>query len=96
MSNHELENFYRGDHNWNEFVEFYREKWIDCKIKEELLLELNDKKDLAIVIFGILENHSLNWIHDTVPLLDGLRPVDCTNNEKLVKRLRVLLTRMPR
>lgn len=97
MKNHkyELEQFYKGDDYWKDYVEFYSKIWNTCNHKELLLSILGNDLNLAQVVYGILKDESLNWINNNVPALDNLKPAECINDENLKKRLKVVLTRFP-
>lgn len=91
---HELEQFYCGDDAWNNFVGAFENSWNNCMFKDELICNLNNQKDIAVVIFGINQNTSLNWIKTSISALDGLSPIECTNKKNLINRLRSMLMRM--
>lgn len=90
-----LEKYYSGDKDWHDFVELYSEDYLDDNART-LSVELNGAIDLAIVIYG---KRGLReggwWIKQEVPMLDGLRPLDCLSDPELLKRLRECLMRMP-
>ncbi len=92
---YELEQFYKGDDDWKDYVEFYSKIWNTCNYKDLLLSELGNDLNLAQVVYGILEDESLVWINCNIPALDNLKPVECIDDENLKKRLKVVLTRFP-
>jgi len=94
MSN--LEEFYKGDNHWKEFVKLFDNELESFDSKKELLVELNFNIDLAKVIFGIHKESSLNWIDKKIPALNNLSVKDCLHSELLCKRLKTMLMRMPR
>ena len=88
-----LEKYFVGEIIWKNFVKGY--KGIKTNNTNELLNLLNHNIELTNVIEGIVGENSINWIHRNIPALNNLRPIDCTNNEKLLKRLKECLLRMP-
>jgi uncharacterized protein (DUF2384 family) len=91
----ELENFYAGDIAWFALVELIREDyWQETQIQKDLLKKVENKIDLAIVIYGRVKNDCLDWVDRKIPALENLRPVDCLNNEFRTLRLRECLMRM--
>ena len=90
-----LEKHY-DDNLWKDYVKLYESFWIDSEYQKKLLKNLNDKIDIAKVIYGILEEGSLGWIEKTIPALGNIKPIDCIDNEILSKRLKTMLTRMSR
>ena len=88
-----LEKYYPGDKKWRDFVSVFEDKWTNSKLQIELLNALNDKKDLAIVIYGIMTIHCLNYLNARIPALGQLTPLECLQNKTLIKRLRVCLMR---
>ena len=73
----------------------YEKEWEECSFKEELIAAVDGDLGIAIVIFGHLGGHALKWLETEVPALDGLTPKECMKTEKVIKRLKVCLTRMP-
>lgn len=87
-----LEQYYPGEEEWITFSDLYRNK-PEAAIPNELENIFKDRS-VAIVIAGILENTSLEWINKKIPALDNLRPVDCVDDPGLQKRLRTMLMRI--
>lgn len=90
-----LEKYY-DDNLWKDYVKLYESFWIDSEYQKKLLENLNDKIDIAKVIYGILEEESLRWIEKIIPALGNIKPIDCIDNEILSRRLKTMLTRMSR
>jgi len=86
---------YLGDEAWNRFVNAYLKR---CKGRNVYLLSklLDNHEDIAIVICGYFGTESgLKWIKEKIPVLEYLRPIDCLDNENLLKRLKTALMRLP-
>lgn len=90
-----LEKFYCGDENWNNLVSIFQDDWINSKLQILLLESLNNKYDLAVVIYGITKNHCLEYLKKPIPALNHLTPLQCIQNENLIIRLRECLMRTP-
>ena len=91
----QLENYYSGDADWKEFSSLFDEQWISSDFQNSLLLKLDNKTDLAKVIYHHFLESSLKWINRKVPALNGLTPLECIQNEDTEMRLRECLMRMP-
>src|SRR5476651_1231103 len=92
---HQLEKDYPGDVDWQQYVALYEEDYLD-ENAQELATLLNDHLDMAVIIYGkrgLVEGRC--WITRQVPALDQLRPIDCLQSRRLIKRLRSALMRMP-
>ena len=64
------------------------------KSTNELLNLLNnDIKLVNVIEYREMEN-SLFWIKSYISALNNLRPIDCVNDDKLLKRLKECLLRM--
>jgi hypothetical protein len=87
-----LENYFDGEENWKNFAKIYKK--IETENTNELLTLLNHNIELANSIEGLIGNNSVNWLYRHVPALNNLRPIDCINDEKLLKRLKECLMRM--
>ena len=86
-----LELGYSGDEAWNRLVNAYLER---CKGENVYPLSklLDNHEDIAIVICGFFGTESgLRWIKEKIPVLEYLRPIDCLDNEILLKRLKTAL-----
>ena len=90
-----LEEYYENN-LWEDYVKLYESFWIDSEYQKILLNSLNNKIDIAKVIYGILEKDSHRWIEKIIPTLGNIRPIDCIDDEILSKRLKTMLTRMSR
>lgn len=89
-----LEEDYRNDDYWYDFVKYYKDNYLDEKSKK-ISSKINNNLDMAVVIYGKrgLEE-GLWWIEQEVPALENKRPIDCLEDPDLIKRLRVCLMRM--
>lgn len=96
MKNDELENYYPGDDAWHRFAILFVDEWATCQFQNELLSALDDDKEIAMVIYGSVFEHALQWIDEPVPALNNLTPRECMKTEAGRKRLKTMLTRMPR
>lgn len=56
-----LERYY-SEEEWEEWVDIYKEKWSDGRLQQDLFLLLDNHKDLAIGVYGILEDEAVKWI----------------------------------
>jgi len=90
----EIEKYYNKN-DWENLVDLCRDNWIDNEQQIELLDSLKGLKDLAIVIWTTHKFASQYWIGKEIPALDNLRPIDCIENERLLRRLKVCLLRTP-
>ncbi len=94
MKEEGMENYYPGDNEWSKYVNFYTE-YNDGNVYRLLKL-LNNHLDMAIVIYGYFGmEESLRWVTYKIPVLNNLRPIDCLENEALLKRLKTALMRLP-
>ncbi|WP_174950686.1 hypothetical protein [Burkholderia lata] len=90
-----LEQYYAGDDGWKKFSDIF-EKYKNFPEVQALAKALNGQLDLAYTIYWVAGPKSAQkWINSYVPALDNIRPIDCTGNEELIKRLRECLMRMP-
>ncbi|TRX74190.1 hypothetical protein [Pseudomonas mangiferae] len=90
-----LEDDYPGDAEWLLHVGDYKAEYLDDDART-LAEAMGGNLDMAVIIRGKrgLEE-GLWWIEQEVPALEGLRPLDCLEDPKLIKRLRTGLMRMP-
>ena len=92
LNNSEIENYYINDEAWENFAKICKN--IETKHTKELLTLLNnDIKLVNVIEYRVLEN-SLDWITRNIPALNNLRPIDCVNDDNLLKRLKECLLRM--
>lgn len=90
-----LENYYSGDENWLFFSSLYEEFWIDNDISKLLLKKMNNNLDIAYVIYGKFKDRSIFILNQKIPALNNLSIIDCLEEERLIKRLKECLMRMP-
>ncbi|KMT55691.1 hypothetical protein [Pseudomonas fildesensis] len=90
-----LEDEYPGDADWQSTVELYKEDYLD-EDAHTLAQALGGDLDLAVVLRGRRGlKEGLWWIERKVPALDNVRPVDCLEDPRLIRRLRTALMSMP-
>ncbi|EOI3570304.1 MULTISPECIES: hypothetical protein [Cronobacter] len=90
-----LEAEYPGDDEWELFYRVYESMYQSHEIMK-LAAELEGRKDIAVVIYGLLgEEECFEWIHKKIPILDGLTPLACIKSVSLMRRLKTALMRMP-
>lgn len=87
-----IEQYFKEEH-WTRYSKLFIEP-VDSE-QFELLSKQTGDKELAKVIWGTMNNESLNWINKNVPALEGLKPVDCFSTKELKNRLKECLLRMP-
>jgi hypothetical protein len=90
-----LEQYYKGDKGWKEYSNNFGNDWIESEFQSELLKQLENKIDLAKVIYYHCSEFSIKWINSKIPALDNLKPVECLKDVELIKRLKVCLMRTP-
>ncbi|CAD0262881.1 hypothetical protein ACLIMJ_00345 [Pseudomonas veronii] len=90
-----LEDEYPGDADWQSMVALYKEDYLDEDART-LAQALAGDLDVAVVLRGKRGlKEGLWWIERKVPALDNVRPVDCLEDPRLIKRLRTALMSMP-
>lgn len=90
----ELEKYYPGDEAWNNYVLTFKKRWKECTFKQELLKQLKNADDIAIVMYGIGADTTMDWIATPIPALHNLTPIQCLESEQLIRRLKSMLIRM--
>ena len=90
-----LEKYFKSETDWKDFSRNYNEKWAECPFKEELLEKVRNNKEIAVVIYGTVEDGAFNYLNSNIPALDGLTPLECLESKDTIKRLKVALMRMP-
>jgi hypothetical protein len=86
-----LENYF-NENNWFIFSECFKN--IKTINTGKILEKLGGNIELTEVIEGVVGNVAMDWINRKIPALNDVAPVDCINDEKLIKRLKVMLMRM--
>lgn len=89
-----LEQYFSGEENWIKLSNYCASFWSDSDIQSKLLAYLENRIDLAQVIYYHLQGNSISWIYSKVPALDNLTPIECLKTEQTTKRLKVCLMRM--
>ncbi len=93
-----LEKYFK-ENDWNDFTGFYKEKeyhYESLESFEKFKKKLNNDSIIALIIWELIgSNFANNWIKTPNDALDKLKPIDCINDTNLVKRLKVLLMRLP-
>lgn len=91
-----LEKHYSGDKRWSKFVAFHSKRIKRDSIFNKLLLRLNNKEDIATVIFSLFENENcLKYIESRQQIFNGLSPEECLISNNRIKRLKEVLMRFP-
>jgi len=91
----ELEQYFKGQKNWEEFSDNFNDVWVNSDLQKSLLSELENRIDLAKVIYYNIGETSIDWLNKKVPALDNLTPLECLKTEKTTNRLKECLMRMP-
>ena len=73
----ELEQYYKGQKSWENFIEVFDYNWKNSEIQKTLLTKVDDRIDLAKVIDYIIGETSLSWLNNNIPALDNLTPLEC-------------------
>ena len=94
MNNDHLENYYRGDADWQKFAALFVNEWSTCQFQNELLSALNNDEEIAMVIYGSVQQGALQWINKLIPALNNTTPLECMKTEDRRKRLKTMLMRM--
>ncbi|WMJ72295.1 hypothetical protein RCC89_03825 [Cytophagaceae bacterium ABcell3] len=91
-----IEQYYglEGDRDWENVIKTSMSVWKESDYQKELVDKLKGRKDLAIVIYDRLGEHSLDWLEKKVPGLEYLTPLECLKSQKLLQRLKEALMRM--
>lgn len=90
-----LEEDYPGDAAWQAFASLYTQEYDDANSRA-LADVLSGHLDIASIIYGKRGiKEAFWWIEQSVPALDGLRPLDCLADPVLLRRLKTALMRMP-
>lgn len=79
---------------WNNMVYWAESYWTETADQKLLEENLDNKSDIAKVIFAKLGDGGLDWIDRKIPALDNLSPKDCLNTSNGIKRLKEGLLRM--
>ncbi|SHK29576.1 hypothetical protein SAMN02745181_3591 [Rubritalea squalenifaciens DSM 18772] len=90
-----LERYYGGDENWLRYVEAVSVNWSAYGQKTELLDALNGQEDIAKVCVEKFPYNIFKVITEQTNSLGGLCISQCCSDEKLIKRVRTMLMRMP-
>ncbi|WP_425077854.1 hypothetical protein [Psychroserpens sp. S379A] len=90
-----LEKYFKGEKYWIEYSINFGDSWNESEFQKELLSQLDNKIDLAKVIYYHCAESSIKWINSKIPALDNIKPVECIKNDELIKRLKVCLMRFP-
>ena len=78
---------------WDDFIETCK-KHHQKPISPSLSAIIKDK-DIELAIEVSVIGNSVEWVKSKVPALNYLRPIDCLEDETLVKRLKECILRMP-
>jgi hypothetical protein len=94
-SQQRLEDFYTGDNEFHQFAVTCESEWAKCTDQDRLLSAVDGDLDLAITCHYHLGEGALEWLDSVVPALEGFTPRQCLKSEKLRRRLKECLWRMP-
>lgn len=84
-----------GSQAWDTLVKLATETyWTNSVSQKSLERSLKNHTYIAKVMYARLGEASLDWIHNKVPALDGLSPLECLETPELIKRLKEGLCRM--
>ncbi len=93
-----LEKYFKEE-EWEEFIQFFEEGKCKYDMLEDfnkLKNNLNNNKILALIIWELIgSKYANNWIQKPIDALGYMCPIDCINDANLIKRLKVLLMRLP-
>ncbi|WP_053978627.1 hypothetical protein [Mangrovimonas xylaniphaga] len=90
-----LEQYFNDEESWKRYSSHFSLYWTNSDFETKLLGYLENRLDFAQVIHYHLGQNSIGWIYSKVPDLDELTPIECLQDEVLIKRLKVLLMRFP-
>lgn len=79
---------------WDNIVYWAESYWAESADQKLLMENLDNKPDIAKVIFAKLGDRGLDWIDRKIPALDNLSPKECLNTSDGIKRLKEGLLRM--
>ena len=96
MSESSIENYYSGEANWQKFAALFVDEWSTCQFQNELVSALDNDQEIAMVIYGSVQQNALQWIDKPIPALNNAAPRECMETEDGRKRLKTMLMRMPR
>lgn len=91
----QLEQYYAGDQEFQEYSEKFIEFWETFEGKERLLELVGHDLIIARPLAYHLEESYEKWLHSTVPVLDNGTPLDCLQTPDGIKRLKTYLHRLP-
>lgn len=89
-----IEEYYK-EKRWTDYIKIFGDNWTNSQSQIQLLDLCKNKIDLAMIIDYHLDKQSLNWMKSNIPVLDNLTPLECLEDENLIKRLKVCLMRFP-
>ena len=96
MNRNYLERYYPGNEKWQKFAELFVDEWSTCKFQNELVSALDNNQEIAMVIYGSVQQNAMQWIDKSIPALNKATPRQCMEIEDGRKRLKTMLMRMPR
>ena len=91
----ELEQYFIGEEGWNNYSSISNEFWVESDFQIKITQLLENRIDIAKVVFFHMGEGSINWLNSKVPALDNLTPLECLEKKQLVKRLKTCLMRFP-
>jgi len=76
-----------GSLAWDTLVKLATEtSWTNSESQKLLERSLKNHTDIAKVMYARLGEASLDWIHNKIPALDGLSPLECLENTRTYKK----------
>lgn len=86
---------YIGDEVWENLVDSFSGAYSDDDVKV-LARKLNGMSDIAIVVNGKIGlKGGLEWSERKIVMLENIRPIDCLNDDALLKGLKEYLIELP-
>ncbi|MBW1212748.1 hypothetical protein [Pantoea allii] len=90
-----IESDYIGDDAWRNLVDSFSGAYPDEDVKA-LARKMNGMSDIAIVVNGKIGlKGGLEWSERKIAMLENIRPIDCLNDDVLLKRLKEYLIELP-
>lgn len=89
----DLENHYLGDKAWNRFTDLAMKA--SPFLPTELVSACGGDQRLAAAVLLATGESALAWMDRKIPALGGRSASKCLESERLLRRLRSVLMRMP-
>lgn len=86
---------YLGDEVWENLVDSFKGIYPDADVRV-LARKMNGMKDIALVVNGKIGlEGGLEWCERKLVMLENNRPIDCLNDDVLLKSLKEYLIELP-